>query len=61
MTDNPPVGDEVRLTFRALPDDVPPAIRIRRLLKHALRSLGLKCVRVEGAAPEVTENPGPYR
>ena len=30
-------------SFRALPDSVPEAIRYRRLLKFALRTLGLKC------------------
>jgi hypothetical protein len=34
----------LRLTFKALPDEVPPAIRFRRLLKWALRGLRLKCI-----------------
>jgi hypothetical protein len=39
--------DLVKLTFRPLADDVPVAIRLRQLLKHALRALRLRCVCVE--------------
>jgi hypothetical protein len=38
--------DTYTLTFRPLPDEAPAAIRVRRLLKHALRALRLKCVRI---------------
>jgi hypothetical protein len=34
------------LTFRVLPRHTSGAIRVRRLLKYALRCLGLKCVRL---------------
>ena len=36
------------LTLRALPDrdNVPPIVRMRRLLKHALRSCGMRCVSI---------------
>ncbi len=54
MSDKPTADDTVRLTFRPLADSVPAAIRLRRLLKIALRQLNLRCVAVEGAAPEVT-------
>src|SRR5262245_28474878 len=37
------------LTFRPLARDVPPDVRVRMLLKHALRGLGLKCTK---ARPE---------
>jgi hypothetical protein len=39
------------LTLQALPDvaGVPPIIRLRRFLKAALRSYGLKCTRCEPA------------
>jgi hypothetical protein len=40
-----------RLTVRALPDDVPPVIRLRRLLKHSLRALGFRAVSVEEVPP----------
>jgi hypothetical protein len=39
--------DDWRLVFRPLPDDVPVPVRIRHLLKIALRSLRLKCVKLE--------------
>src|SRR5262245_19369774 len=39
------------LTFRPLARDVPPDVRVRMLLKHALRGLGLKCTR---ARPETS-------
>jgi hypothetical protein len=51
------------LTFRALPDELPPAIRIRRWLKVA-KALRLRCIRVEpaaaGAAPPAAPR-GPDR
>jgi len=34
------------LTFKPTGDGPPTEIRIRRLLKHALRSVGLRCVRL---------------
>ena len=34
------------LTLTPLPDDVPPIYRMRRLLKHALRSCGMRCVSI---------------
>jgi hypothetical protein len=40
-----------RVTFLALPDDVPPSIRLRRLLKIALRALALKCTEAEEIRP----------
>jgi hypothetical protein len=38
------------LTVEALPDDVPAAVRLRSLLKRALRSFRLRCVSVAPAA-----------
>jgi hypothetical protein len=65
---NPPA---YRLTFEPLPPrpgDLPPAPvgrRLARLLKHALRALGLKCTLVEklpapapGVAQAGPEGPG---
>jgi len=37
-------GELWTLTFRVLPDAVPAAIRVRRLLKTALRRDRLRCV-----------------
>jgi hypothetical protein len=47
----PPEPDLWVLTFRPEVNDVPPPIRIRRLLKYAGRVLGLKCVEVRDAKP----------
>jgi hypothetical protein len=40
-------NSDIRLTFRPLADDVPVPVRLRRLLKTALRQLRLKCTKVE--------------
>ena len=48
------------IEFRPLADDIPAAIRMRRLLKFALRTLRLKAERISGKPPEVnpsTEKP----
>lgn len=47
-----PAGEKWSFTFRVLPRDTPGAIRVRRLLKFALRTLGLKCIRL--AEPQET-------
>ena len=39
--------------LRPIPGDCPPYLRLRRLLKFALRTLGLRCVEVR----EMTETP----
>jgi hypothetical protein len=44
-------GEEIRLTFRAQPADVPWACRVRTPLKIAGRQLALKCQRVEDITP----------
>lgn len=38
--------DEWIFVFQALPSETPAPIRIRHLLKRALRDWGLKCVRM---------------
>lgn len=38
---------DFRLTLRPTPGDVPAAVRLRAVLKYALRACGLRCVRVE--------------
>ena len=52
MTAPRPAGDDVgefRLTLRPLASDVPATARVRRLLKHLLRALDLRCVSIEPA------------
>ena len=34
------------IVFKPLPDTVPANVRIRRLLKYALRAMRLKCVSI---------------
>jgi hypothetical protein len=42
------------LTFRAAPGHAAPmGVRVKRLLKMALRAFGLRCVRVSGSEPPV--------
>jgi hypothetical protein len=43
----------VALVFRPLPDDVPAGVRFRRLLRFALRTCKLRCIRLE----ELTDGP----
>jgi hypothetical protein len=45
-----------RVELRAVgPDDVPVVVRLRRLLKVALRAFGLRAVRVEQVEPAGNE------
>jgi hypothetical protein len=44
MSERQPGGEQVEVVLRALPDDVPFAVRLRALLKFALRSCRLRCV-----------------
>jgi hypothetical protein len=46
-----------RLTLRPLPGDVPPAIRLRAVLKRLLRSYGFRAVRVEEVRPNADRQP----
>lgn len=45
---------EVRLRLKAVGQGPPPAIRLRRLLKYALRNCGLRCLEIERARPPMT-------
>lgn len=49
----PPVyaGDRVVIELLALPSPVPMAGRLKQLLKHALRTHRLRCVRAESVPP----------
>jgi len=40
--------NRVTITFRPEPSTIPSEIRVRRLLKVARRSLGLRCVSIDG-------------
>ena len=57
--------DDWTLTFRATGQGPPVEIRVRRLLKAALRTYGLRCVRHAGTAAnkppadETTTDPPP--
>jgi hypothetical protein len=42
------------LRVRALPDDVPGPVRMRRMLKLMLRSYGLRVEQVSGEGPSET-------
>ncbi len=42
------------VTFKALPATVPAAVRVRHMLKYALRAQNLKCLRI---VPAVEETP----
>lgn len=48
-------GEPWWFQFVAEPSDVPDAVRYRRLLKYALRVLGLKCLKHSGKGPECHE------
>jgi hypothetical protein len=41
-----PGGERIEITVLALSDTVPVAVRLRRLLKHALRACRFRCLRV---------------
>jgi hypothetical protein len=53
--------DDITLTFRPLPDDVPVSVRVRHLLKYALRAQRLRCVAMVGVptVPAATPQPAP--
>lgn len=51
-----PMGD-TWLLFSPEDTGVPDAVRFRRLVKFAGRTLGLKCKRVCGKAPPEADNP----
>jgi hypothetical protein len=52
-----PDGERITLEFVALADDVPAEVRVRSLLKRALRSFKLECVRVVGLPASWSEGP----
>jgi len=46
--------NRVTITFRPEPSTIPSEIRVRKLLKVARRSLGLKCVSIDGLSANQT-------
>jgi hypothetical protein len=54
-----PEPDHWTLVFEALPDPAPVAVRVRGLLKRALRSYRLKCVAIGGTPPATPTGPAP--
>jgi hypothetical protein len=50
MNDQPDAGGPdpptYRLTIKAQPDEAPPVIRLRQVLKRLLRSFAFRCVEV---------------
>jgi len=50
-----------RITVRALPDAVPAAARLRRLLTYALRVCRIRCVGIEGLPVARAEEPSHAR
>jgi hypothetical protein len=50
---------ELRLTFRPLKASAPAASRYRLLLKIALRSLGLRCTKIENVQEPPPAQPAP--
>jgi hypothetical protein len=51
-------GESYRVELVALgDDDAPPVVRLRALLKHALRHLRLKCVKALDVTPYLEEVP----
>ena len=57
-TPAPRSGEEFELRLVAQPDNVPGTVRIRRLLKQALRGLRLKCTSVRDVTAQPLSNTG---
>jgi hypothetical protein len=45
------------VVLEALPDSAPPAVRLRHLLKSALRAWRLRCIEVSPAVAEAEDRP----
>ena len=56
-----PSQPDFRLVLRPRPGGPPPIIRLRRLLKAALRAFGLRCLRVEEIRPDDPASKPPSR
>ena len=52
-------GEEFEIRIRALPDDVPVFVRLRKLLKAALRAYGFRCESARDVTPKLPDPPPP--
>lgn len=59
--DEPPDDDLWVVVFRPLPSEVPAGVRMRRLIKAALRYYHLDPVQCRAATPEERERHAPKR
>jgi hypothetical protein len=50
-------GEVFTIQVRALPSDVPPHQRLKRLLKLLLRGFEFRCTRIEEPTPRVGQSP----
>lgn len=57
MNQPPEQRSVLRITLQALPDIAPACVRLKRLLKYALRGLRLRCLRVEEITQDGQESP----
>jgi hypothetical protein len=53
-----PGGEQVQIVLRALPDTVPVAVRLRSLLKYALRSCRFRCLAIQDVAGDAQAGAG---
>lgn len=53
MPNDPAKPEQWCITFEAIPGAVPVAVRVRHLLKRALRDWGLRAISVRDAIPEI--------
>jgi hypothetical protein len=54
------VGERFEVVLEAAPSDVPPAVRLRGLLKLALRAFGLRCTSCRDVTPAPAPPPPAY-
>jgi hypothetical protein len=54
---DPTIRPTYRLVLQAQPNEVPPAVRLRRALKHLLRWFGLQVMKIEEIPPNVEVRP----
>ena len=52
-------GPTYTVVLQALPDGVPPAVRLKQWLKSALRAATFRALSVKEATPPLPPRPGP--
>jgi hypothetical protein len=52
-------GETYLVELRALPDDIPPATRLKRWLKSALRAANFRATRISETTPKLPPLPPP--